>query len=85
MADPNLFRVKVLLNNFYDNYKSKSFVMVDRQWENVRQFKKQLTTMFQLEGRIYLTTDDGYYLPGLWRIIPYYKFNQWFKTILFSF
>lgn len=69
MVHPELFRVKVLLDNFYENHKRKSYVMVDREWKNVRRLHAHLSKMFHLEDNIFLTTEEGIYLPGTYTVI----------------
>lgn len=65
-TDRALYRVKVHLNQFYTNHKSKSYVMVDKEWKNVRQLHAHLNKLFHLDDKIYLITQDGVYLPGLY-------------------
>lgn len=63
MAEPELFRVKVLLSNYFNDYKKQSYVSVNPQWETVKQFQKHLGSMFGI-SKCYITTDDYVYLPG---------------------
>lgn len=63
MVETNVFRVQIILNNYFNDYRAKSYVSVNRQWKNVRQFHKHLNELFGLE-RFLLTTGDNIYLPG---------------------
>lgn len=65
MANSGLFRIQVLLNHFYDNHKRKSYVMVNKEWKNVRQLHAHLDKIFHLDDKIFLTTENGIYLPGM--------------------
>lgn len=57
------FRVKIILNSYFDDHKAKAYVSVNKQWKNVRQFHKHLEEIFGL-SKFILTTNDGIYLPG---------------------
>lgn len=59
------FRVKIILNSYFDDHKAKAYVSVNKQWKNVRQFHKHLEEIFGLTKFI-LTTNDDIYLPGKW-------------------
>lgn len=57
------FRVKIILNHYFDDHKSKAYVSVNKQWKNVRQFHKHLEEIFGV-NKFILTTNDNIYLPG---------------------
>lgn len=63
-AHASQYRITVHLNDFYTNHKRKAYVMVNAEWKNVRQLHVHLNKMFHIDDKIFLTTEDGVYLPG---------------------
>lgn len=64
MVDADIFRVQIILNNYFSDHKSKAYVSVDRKWKNVRQFQRHIGEIFDIKKFI-LATNDGVYLPGM--------------------
>lgn len=68
------FRVKIILNNYFADHKSKAYVSVNRQWKNVRQFHKHLEEIFDV-SKFILTTADDIYLPGKFCLLCFVTFR----------
>lgn len=64
MVDADIFRVQIVLNNYFTDHKSKAYVTVNREWKNVRQFQRHISEIFDIR-KFVLTTSDGVYLPGM--------------------
>lgn len=63
MPDSSLFRVKLLLGKYFNDHKSKAYVVINRRWQSTRQLHLHIKTIFGIENFL-LTTADGIYLPG---------------------
>lgn len=63
MGETGVFRVKVMLSSYFDDHRAKAYVIIDKQWANVRQVHKHIKDIFGIH-KFYLTTDEDIYLPG---------------------
>lgn len=57
------FRIKLLLNNFFNDHRQKVFVIINQKWLKVNELQCHIQKLFQIEADIYLTC-DGILLPA---------------------
>lgn len=58
------FRVKINLSKFFSDERKTAFVFVDSSnYDNIKDLEDHIINLFEIDDKIYLTTEDGTLLP----------------------
>ena len=52
------FRVKILLNNFFNDHREKAFVSISESWKTVADLMKHIKTLFNIKLDIFATSEE---------------------------
>jgi len=59
------FRVKLNLQYYYQDYRKHVFILVDKEWPNVKSLMDHIVRIFKIDKHFILTTEDGTYLSNI--------------------